>query len=675
MSIRLRQAPPNVAPSETYHTVQLSMSVYGDDSNYSAMLAWKTVVDHPTAPKDYAHARKLYKSSALRHHPDKGGSPANFRALNESFEQLQIANVTGSITTILHMWKLLWNCREPSVPSPSPFQPSPPPKPKTREELKAELADHDLNATEDQLTGKASQVIVELVAAFGDTTSRAYQFFVWRMKTNAHPTMSHDAQAVVMQNLCATFDAALVLLRLVHSHPCLRCVSFANLMAFKNWQNQMDCMPRDMLDSHGNYPVKLWDHKKIQEKAIQALFCIVQLYCQNDIEKTGLKLFELLRDRERVYQIRQLPRFEVYLRSKQESNRPSFFSDEELQRFAVEREELRDPTIDLPAGEEQENMAEVLSCVATLEEEMEQLRNATQEDAVRKMDEIKKLKNAIKEGTAREKREIEKLQNKMNRVQADLSQEKASAGACVPSVGNKRSHTAMLGTPMLHVRGLSVMLGSLFQFLENLEKVDGLFQVCDALRHAYMREAADAGEELDYTDADHMAHGRMKTLRPLFVAAGVKQAKFGRVSSFALSYPELADLLLQDKKLRWFRQLHITITSDALLPSPEVHIALAAHLEAIRSRIDVSTVAAVLGVTLVTAKRIAPQLQQGASVGVLKVVQCLKMIKGARKLDAHRQCKKTAKINQRQTGTGEKGVTDALCCYHKASIHAQKPSQ
>jgi hypothetical protein len=567
--------------------------------------------------------------------------------------------VTGSIAYVLMTWGHLWD----GLPTPRSSQISEkPPKHKTQKglqkELEAKLTDLDLDATEDHLAGTASKVIDALLAAFGDAKSRKYQFYVWRMTTNAHPTMSHDIQAVVMQNLCATFDGAVVLLQMLKKHPCVRGVTYDILMKVETWPKHMHKMLQQMFekfdDRHVSH-IKLWTLEEVRDNAINAVQHVIAMRYHSDAIPIAYDLFALLHDPARVYQIRHIPRYGFSLGSKPDDQRSSCFSPEELRRFAVEREELRDPTMDLLSGEDKEKMAEAIASVVTLKQEIKKLQEAAEEDILCKTAEIEKLQNVIQEGATREKK----------RVYPGNAE-----GEYVPP-SNKRSHMDMMETPRLHVRGLAAILGSLFEFLENLEGADGMFQVRDALRHAYMHEAAAVGEELDYTDADEMAKARLKVLSPAFRIAGVKQSRFERVSSYAMSYPELADLLLQDKKLRWFRRLHLTIVGDAMLPSPEVHIALAAHLESVRSRIDVSTIAAVLGVSRVTAKRIAPHLQQETSAGALKTVQCLKMVKGLRRRDVPRQCKKTTKIKQLLL---EGGGTAVLCCYHKASKNANRVS-
>ena len=102
------------------------------------------------------------------------------------------------------------------------------------------------------------------------------------------------------------------------------------------------------------------------------------------------------------------------------------------------------------------------------------------------------------------------------------------------------------------------------------------------------------------------------------------------------------------------QRLHITVVGNALLPSPEVHLALATHLEKIRSDIDAPLIAAVLGIALESAHHIAPSLLQ--TTGGTRI-QCFSMIKGKRKRDPPRRCSKKAKVASPADVKG-------LCCYH-----------
>jgi hypothetical protein len=320
------------------------------------------------------------------------------------------------------------------------------------------------------------------------------------------------------------------------------------------------------------------------------------------------------------------------------------FSEDELSRFAREREEI---------------LAEVVDDVEQPKSQKVALRKAQSQASVAQA----KLKCMKEELTVKKDKVVI-----LGKAVMHLEKKLAAAGRKQPREDDlpllqadpKRARLDMMSTPATQVVGLTKVLGDIFHFLAHLERANGKFQVRDALRHAYLRASQDRGESLDWTDADTKAKDRLKALGPILETAGATKERFGKVEALCLSYPALADMLLQERQFSWFRALHTTVVGNMLLPSVEVHIALASHLSSIRTEVDVATVCAVMGVPPAIAKRIVPNLLKLDSSGTAKVMQCLQMVNGTRKRDQKRQCKQRLKIKGAEPGIPR-------CGYHKVA--------
>jgi hypothetical protein len=585
---------------------------------FTMIKQWRSVVKDPYPPASFAEAKKIYRQHALKCHPDKGGDPGEFRKLNEAFESLQQANITSTLEFVLRAWAEYWQFCSPTF--------APPKRMPTMEDALAALRSENAKTGPDHVNGKAFKVIRELDGPM----LREYYFSLFRMEL-AGAKLSHKVQATIMQNICSVLDATLLLLQMLLEHPCLRCTSCGNSMDSEQIHENIKELFQDFVES-GRWNDRNLTKKDILEHAHEILddFVVDEYSTQWDKFKA---VFEFKYE-QRVYQIRQVPRFHVA-----SDKRPSgdFFSQEELDRFSQERDELLDPTYIAPIVKAQKDAAAARNEAASVNRQLEASRQSLE-----KM--TKKLEV--------EKKRVSQLEEEVKNCDS----------TCAVSVSNKRSHSAMIATPAVHVVSLVKALTDLFSFLENLESSDGLFNVCDAIRHAYMLASAEQGTELEYEQASKAAKNRLTVIRPALTAAGATSVLFGKTKAVSLSYPDLSDVLLQDKRLVWFRKLHIQIVGNALLPCQEVHLALASHLQAVSARVNARIIADVLGVTITKARTMVPSLKERSAGELMKAVQCLQLVKD--RGNTKRQCKKMAKI------TDVVDLSKALCCYHTASAKA-----
>lgn len=620
---------------------------------------WRSVVPDPLPPVSFVDAKKIFRRNALKCHPDKGGNAVDFRNLNEAFESLQHANTTSTITILLALWRLYWDICSTQGSAPRPPPPPaypwekptpPPPPPPTLAEALATVRAEDALAEPEHKTGKAAQEIAKIDAP----ALRKYFFSMFRMKLNASK-YSHEIQAQIMQNVCSVVDAALLLLQMLLDHPSLRSIEHDILIEAENIDVRIRKLFKD--EYKKSYGRKYFSDQKIRDEACGILqYIVIPTY--RPAWNSGKVLFALKYE-PRIYQIRQLPRYHASLDKLPDGN---FFSEEELKRFAQERDELLDPVFVIPTEQAKQQVAAVEKKVAAAQE---QVAEAKKEVATAKQ-EVQDIKHELAKSlkdldSCEYKFEVQKARVAMFEEKLKKSELSAS---CAVTVSNKRSHSVMIAAPAVHVVSLVKALAELFAFLENLESSEGFFNVCDAIRHAYMIASAQEGTELEYEDASKAASNRLAVIRPALVAAGAKIVLFGKTKAVALCYPDLSDVLLQDKRLGWFRRLHIQIVGNTLLPCQEVHLALASHLQAVAARVDAKIVADVLGVTMATAKTMTPRLQEVSAGKMMKAVQCLQLVKdhGSNK----RQCKKMAKI------ADTIDLSKALCCYHTASAKANK---
>ncbi len=142
--------------------------------------------------------------------------------------------------------------------------------------------------------------------------------------------------------------------------------------------------------------------------------------------------------------------------------------------------------------------------------------------------------------------------------------------------------------------------------------------------------------------------------------------KVGHRRTYAMKYPDLACILLQEKSITWFRRANVKIVANALLPTDEYYLALKMHLEMIRMRIDAPLIATVLGIPVVAAETIVPMLQKSATVYHTTALRCTKMILGQKAKKPPRQCAKYTKTHALQIENGTEAFSGALCCFHKA---------
>jgi hypothetical protein len=540
------------------------------------------------------------------------------------FESLQQADATKSISYVLELWKMAWGVTPSWIPKPKPRP--------TAEEVEAALATFDAKATKEQCDGKSSEVLSLLAKCLADPRYRKMQFHLWRATLNARADFTHEKQATIMQNMCALFDISAKLVGVLLAHPGLREDKYDILTNVDNWDKKL----RERFDElYSAVSPKCWDTAELHRFSDGLLYCLGRI---SDHRLLGLEVWKEICPNDAVYQIRSREPF-YYLPDRKEE---SVFSEEELLRFAREREEILAEGVD-DVEQPKSLLRKAQSQVSVAHSKLKCMK----EELTAKKDMVVQLGKAVKE-----------LEGRL--AAAAVRKQPRDEDLPLLQVDQKRARLDMLSTPAAQVVGLTKVLGDIFHFLAHLEKANGKFQVRDALRHAYLRASQDRGESLDWTDADTKAKDRLKALGPILVTAGATKERFGKVEAMCLSYPALADMLLQERQFSWFRTLHTTVVGNMLLPSAEVHLALASHLSIIRTEVDVATVCAVMGVPPAIAKRIVPNLLKLDSSGTAKVMQCLQMVKGTRKRDEKRQCKQRLKVNGAEPGIPR-------CGYHKVA--------
>ena len=133
---------------------------------------------------------------------------------------------------------------------------------------------------------------------------------------------------------------------------------------------------------------------------------------------------------------------------------------------------------------------------------------------------------------------------------------------------------------------------AMFHFISDIESVNGWFNVRSAIRNGFLKE--HQGTCLSTDAAEGFAMSKLKTIRKhhsdgLYV-------QFGNSFALVLRYDELANLLLQIAEMKWYRKIHTEIVSDVLLPSVEVHEAIAEYLSRANIKIDPNVVQKFLGI-------------------------------------------------------------------------------
>jgi hypothetical protein len=200
---------------------------------------------------------------------------------------------------------------------------------------------------------------------------------------------------------------------------------------------------------------------------------------------------------------------------------------------------------------------------------------------------------------------------------------------------------------------LTNSLSEIFNLFAHVQQTkEGFCSVYDAFKNAFAISQKKDGTEAPEEEANNYAKSRTRTLQRRRGADNIKKHRFRSKEVFVMQFNDLSSQLLQDKKLRWYRDNITTITSNVLLPSEVVHASLRTYLCSIKAKICPPIVASILGVTKDVAERIVPDILTNREA---KSVQCVHIIQSEDK--AARQCKKRIK-NHFSHGR-------PLCNYHR----------
>lgn len=205
----------------------------------------------------------------------------------------------------------------------------------------------------------------------------------------------------------------------------------------------------------------------------------------------------------------------------------------------------------------------------------------------------------------------------------------------------------MIATPSTRTSVLVKALQSLFHFFIHVESMGDMFNLRDAIRHAFMRQHAEQGLELNIEQADALARGKLQAIR-LSLSTNDHQ-RFGKAIAATVNYEALSDVLM--KEFKWFRELQATIVGHVLLPSPELHDALIQYLTSVRAYIESGVVQKILVVSINIAESIVSRVNLKKPTGSVSQKKCIHM-----STTTNNPCKKSIKID-----TGNQ-----FCQYHKA---------
>ena len=215
----------------------------------------------------------------------------------------------------------------------------------------------------------------------------------------------------------------------------------------------------------------------------------------------------------------------------------------------------------------------------------------------------------------------------------------------------------MIATPSTRTSVLVKALQTLFHFFIHVESMGDMFNLRDAIRHAFMRQHAEQGLELEIERADALARSKLQTIRQWLPANDRKC--FGNAAAVIVSYESLSDVLM--KEFKWFRELHTVIVGHILLPSPEIHDALIKYLTSVRANVDYGLVQKILNVPLNVAKNIVSRLDAERTIGKVVLKKCMHS-----STTRNRPCKKFVKMV-----CGD-SLSSQFCQYHKAQIQTRE---
>jgi hypothetical protein len=201
---------------------------------------------------------------------------------------------------------------------------------------------------------------------------------------------------------------------------------------------------------------------------------------------------------------------------------------------------------------------------------------------------------------------------------------------------------------------LTNSLSEIFNLFAHVQQTkEGFCSVYDAFKNAFAISKKKDGIEALEEEANKYAKSRTRTLQRQRGADNIRKHRFRFNEVFVMQFGDLSSQLLQDKKLRWYRDNITTITSNVLLPSEVVHVSLRTYLCSIKAKICPSIVASILGVPKDVAERIVPDILANREA---KSVQCVHIIQ-AKDKTASRRCKKRIKNNFSHK--------PPLCNYHR----------